>query len=74
MPEPVPGQVDTMRKHHEYNCSISKKELAYIDAEPYDLFNIGQVKDQDMAKVAHTIQRGIIFVYWMRWKVRATYP
>jgi hypothetical protein len=65
MPEPLSGQVDTMRKHHEYNCSISKKELKYIDAEPYDLFNIGQVKDQGMAKVAHTIQRGIIFVYWI---------
>jgi hypothetical protein len=50
---------------------IARAEIEYIDAEPYDLLNIGQVKDQAMSKVAHAIQRAIWFVYYIKFKVSA---
>lgn len=69
MPEPVPRHVRGLQGWVQAEGCIARSEIKYLDAEPYDLCNIGLVKDQVMSKVASVIQRAIVSVYVLKAKV-----
>jgi hypothetical protein len=69
MPDSTLRHVQTVENWIKVTGCIARPEVRYLRAEPYDLLNIGQVKDQGMSKVAHVIEHIAVFLLLIKRKV-----
>jgi hypothetical protein len=69
MPDPPPKHVQSTENWLKTTGCIARDETKYFRAEPFDLLNIGRVKDQGMSEVGNVIENVAIFFCVMKRKV-----
>jgi hypothetical protein len=61
MPDPTPKHVQSTENWLKTTACIARNETKYFRAEPFDLMNIGRVKDQEMSELGNVIENIAIF-------------